>query len=273
MTKVCSIEDCEASAQGSGAGRGWCSKHYGRWRAHGDVRGKRLTCEVCQKTDFAPSNATKFCSPECRDVANAQRVSTWIAENHDHVLQSRSEYYQQNRDRIREQVKQYRIDNPEIISERNRRYRELYPELVSEGKKRCYYRKRDEYLAKSKAYRELNREALLERAKTWQRANPDAVRAIKKRYKIRRRGWETSDSIITQRALDRLMIHCQGRCAYCKADLSSGYHWDHVVPLSRGGSHSEGNLTPACPSCNLSKSNKTVMEWRVNGRARNLKMV
>jgi 5-methylcytosine-specific restriction endonuclease McrA len=37
---------------------------------------------------------------------------------------------------------------------------------------------------------------------------------------------------------------------------------DHVVPISRGGSHGIGNLVPACSFCNGSKHNKFLIEWK-----------
>ncbi len=43
----------------------------------------------------------------------------------------------------------------------------------------------------------------------------------------------------------------QGKaCAYCDSPASTV---DHVVPLVRGGTNFEGNLTPACRSCNSRK--------------------
>lgn len=44
-----------------------------------------------------------------------------------------------------------------------------------------------------------------------------------------------------------------GRCWICNAAANS---WDHVKPLTKGGSHMLCNLRPACRSCNSSKSNK-----------------
>lgn len=41
---------------------------------------------------------------------------------------------------------------------------------------------------------------------------------------------------------------------------------DHVVPLVRGGTNYEGNLTPACKHCNSSKGGLTVIEWRTGKR-------
>lgn len=53
----------------------------------------------------------------------------------------------------------------------------------------------------------------------------------------------------------------QGRtCTYCDAPCQAV---DHVVPLQRGGTNYEGNLTPCCTACNSRKSHATIMEWRM----------
>lgn len=51
-------------------------------------------------------------------------------------------------------------------------------------------------------------------------------------------------------------------CAYCSGPCETV---DHVVPLIRGGTNFEGNLTPACRRCNSSKCDRLITEWR-NGR-------
>lgn len=50
-------------------------------------------------------------------------------------------------------------------------------------------------------------------------------------------------------------------CAYC-GDTEGPFHLDHIIPWSRGGDHSLGNLTISCATCNLSKGDKTPEEWR-----------
>jgi 5-methylcytosine-specific restriction endonuclease McrA len=37
---------------------------------------------------------------------------------------------------------------------------------------------------------------------------------------------------------------------------------DHVIPISRGGTHGIGNLVAACAFCNGSKSTKFLIEWK-----------
>ena len=51
-------------------------------------------------------------------------------------------------------------------------------------------------------------------------------------------------------------------CAYCG---NSGGEVDHIIPLARGGTHSIGNLTSSCRSCNSSKGSKLLIEWKRDG--------
>lgn len=56
----------------------------------------------------------------------------------------------------------------------------------------------------------------------------------------------------------------QGRsCSYCPAPATTV---DHVLPLVRGGTNYEGNLTPCCRSCNGSKAGWLLVEWRTGRR-------
>ncbi len=53
-----------------------------------------------------------------------------------------------------------------------------------------------------------------------------------------------------------------GRCVYCGAVATS---LDHVVPKSRGGSHTWDNVVSACGRCNHVKADRAVAEmgWRL----------
>ena len=47
------------------------------------------------------------------------------------------------------------------------------------------------------------------------------------------------------------------RCFLCSADLKKvGFHIDHWIPFSRGGTSEMSNLRPLCGPCNLKKGNR-----------------
>ena len=53
-----------------------------------------------------------------------------------------------------------------------------------------------------------------------------------------------------------------GRCVYCGATATS---LDHVVPRSRGGSHTWDNVVASCARCNHTKADRAIGElgWRL----------
>jgi 5-methylcytosine-specific restriction endonuclease McrA len=50
-------------------------------------------------------------------------------------------------------------------------------------------------------------------------------------------------------------------CAYCGA--CGKMSMDHVLPVSKGGRNSIGNLLPACRQCNSEKHAKLLIAWRL----------
>lgn len=54
----------------------------------------------------------------------------------------------------------------------------------------------------------------------------------------------------------------QATCYYCERRVpTKGIHFDHIVALTKGGSHSADNLCVACPSCNSAKKDKPMSAW------------
>ena len=51
-------------------------------------------------------------------------------------------------------------------------------------------------------------------------------------------------------------------CYYCEASLSpEEVTMDHIVPVSRGGKSTRGNVAPCCKECNSMKKSLTPVEW------------
>lgn len=65
---------------------------------------------------------------------------------------------------------------------------------------------------------------------------------------------------VTPREWQRLVDRYGGLCAYCRERPWA--ERDHIIPLSRGGRYSIGNLLPACVRCNRSKGTRLLVEWR-----------
>ena len=54
----------------------------------------------------------------------------------------------------------------------------------------------------------------------------------------------------------------KGRCYYCgKPTPPKALTMDHIVPISRGGRSTKGNLVPCCKACNNLKKQLLPMEW------------
>jgi 5-methylcytosine-specific restriction endonuclease McrA len=53
-----------------------------------------------------------------------------------------------------------------------------------------------------------------------------------------------------------------GRCAYCEAPATS---LDHVIPRSRGGTHTWDNVVASCRRCNHTKADRAIADlgWRL----------
>lgn len=54
----------------------------------------------------------------------------------------------------------------------------------------------------------------------------------------------------------------KGRCHYCgSAAEPKSLTMDHIVPISRGGKSTKGNVVPSCKACNNRKKQLLPMEW------------
>lgn len=111
-----------------------------------------------------------------------------------------------------------------------------------------------------------NREAVLDRSKQYRIDNPDKKAEYQRNRRAKNKG---SYGTHSRHDIATILKRQKGRCAEptCGVSLSSGYHVDHIMPLSRGGSNMSENLQCLCPSCNMKKSNKHPLDWaRENGR-------
>jgi 5-methylcytosine-specific restriction endonuclease McrA len=115
-----------------------------------------------------------------------------------------------------------------------------------------------------------NSEVIKERAIQWGKDNPERLYAKSRRwllskpskgseYTHRRRARVKAAETFLVRSTFLAKLY-RSPCLYCGA--IGKVTQDHVIPLERGGRHSEGNLVPCCQPCNSSKGIQLVAEWK-----------
>lgn len=66
----------------------------------------------------------------------------------------------------------------------------------------------------------------------------------------------------TAKNITNMFENQNGECTGClKSLIEFGYHVDHIMPISKGGSNWPDNLQLLCPECNLQKNAKLPEEW------------
>jgi 5-methylcytosine-specific restriction endonuclease McrA len=92
--------------------------------------------------------------------------------------------------------------------------------------------------------------------------DPQKVRAREKAWEAKRRCRELQNGgHHTGEDIERLFFRQKRRCYWCSCSIKSGYHVDHIWPLSKGGSNGPENICLACPTCNLTKHSSTPIEF------------
>jgi len=117
-------------------------------------------------------------------------------------------------------------------------------------------------VAKDTAYKNTyylkNRDSVIQRTAQWVKENPEKRRLNARLGSARRRARLLKAK--TFPSVDAHIANCYGKpCFFC--GFPSDTH-EHLIPISRGGDHSEGNIVPACLSCNQTKSGRLLIEWR-----------
>lgn len=150
----------------------------------------------------------------------------------------------------REYFRKWRKENIEKARKAAREYARRQHQTNPE-KQRCATHK----------WREENTETFLESnrksARRWKKKNSSRVNDNENKRRAVKLKASVGD--IPEDYFEQLIGFQDGRCVYCHLKIKLTV--DHIVPLSRGGSHSWDNLVLACKRCNSSKHNKLLAEW------------
>lgn len=169
-------------------------------------------------------------------------------------LQKKREEYRANKARYSAYYKAYRASRKAEISARNRLYREKNRERIAATKAEWTRLNPDCNRKASEAYRKRNREACGDRIKNWKARNTDLIR-LQTRQQQRKRRALVRGCRVGRVDYPAIYKRDRGICHLC-GKTPEKYHFDHVIPISKGGPHTAENIKVACAFCNLSKGNR-----------------
>ena len=159
-----------------------------------------------------------------------------------------------------EKQRAWKAANPDKPREYRRRFKERHRERVlleqAEYRARPRAERSEELAAYFAAVYERKRDVIRARTRQWQLDNPERYKELKQRRRARVQG-------TTVEPVDALSLWT-GACGICDEPLDAEVAWpdpaspslDHIVPLSKGGTHTHQNLQWTHLVCNLRKGSK-----------------
>jgi len=149
----------------------------------------------------------------------------------------------------REYAKTWAKANPEKYKQR----------WQKKNKSRWVEQKQDQaYMLKKAIYRQQNSDRRVATAKAWNEANKQRYYQHVANSHIKRRIAKDAKAFkILDKEYKRLY---NSPCSFCGS--TEKITMDHIIPISRSGNHSIGNLQPLCKSCNSSKKSRLVSEYK-----------
>ena len=182
--------------------------------------------------------------PYCKQCHKA-RGKKWAAEHRDIIKERRD----------------VRMSIPEIREKERARHaaaRSRDPGRARLRTKISYYRNRQKRLDARREYGQRNRAKELATTNQWRRNNPLRVKMATARKVARRHG-----CIIEPVVPEQVLARCKSICGICGAPVSmKDLTFDHIIPLSRKGPHSEHNLQVAHYECNRIKNDRSMADLR-----------
>ncbi len=185
---------------------------------------------------------------------------------------------EKNKNKMKEYFIQYGIDNKEERNAKAKARRDT-PENKAKAKEygKKYWQKHKDKLHKQNRQRDLD--------------NPERTKAYKKKYKKSDKGkisgancghkrrfikMATANGSIPiaiqyphTKALRDMLTTQKDKCVMCNCEISheeGNIHLDHIIPLSKGGTHTIDNVQWLCANCNMNKGSKILGVSEVNLR-------
>lgn len=155
-------------------------------------------------------------------------------------------YTPEGRIKQRERCRNWYRQNRAYKLKKDSDYGKSHREEKRKYERERYWKKRKQILYRLKKFRDLHPER--------HRSNNSKRRALRAGASINLKNIKSWIAAIKSKKT--------AICYYCQKRVSSrSIHFDHIIALSKGGSHSVENLCVSCSDCNLRKNSKSVTAW------------
>lgn len=228
----------------------------------------------CQPCKEARSIYNKNHQKKNKEAIKAKKA-IWRLANKEIIQAKRTTYRKAHLAKFAAQSAKHRKKFPEKVKERKKRYRLENLEKVNAANAKYLKENAERIKERQAIYHQKNRERILKRNREYKAANPEKRRAYLKEnpgYTIRhnnrrraRRLGNGCEPYTIQQVLDLWGAICH----ICEEEIDlslprqvgkkgwqRGFHLEHLVPLSRGGSDTLANVKPSHALCNMEKGVK-----------------
>jgi 5-methylcytosine-specific restriction endonuclease McrA len=207
-------------------------------------------------------------------------VYHWRARHPDKVLSIGREYHARHRAERNAAARTYKAAHLEEMRAYTLAYRAAHPEQTRATKAAWNAAHKEDQQAADAARYAADPEGQRARTAAWRAANPEQAKATVAAYRLahleeirlaniaryaadpepakaaarRRRALKANAPLndFTHAQWLEMQVAYQFLCVYC-AKKTKQLTQDHIVALSKGGSHTAANIVPACRSCNSRK--------------------
>lgn len=197
-----------------------------------------LTCAIALVPHPGKGRPPLYCSKKCRTKEYHRRL---VAARGQAVLNA--------------EARAWHEANPEKQREYAARWRESHREQARATSRAYYLEHREAILPKHRIYRKANPEVFRAGLRRYNAAHPDLVA---QRNAGRRGAVIRGQPVLIREVFDR----CASKCHICRKAVDWECKWpdplskslDHLIPISKGGSHEPANVSLAHYGCNSSRN-------------------
>jgi 5-methylcytosine-specific restriction endonuclease McrA len=155
-------------------------------------------------------------------------------------------------------ISKKRRENPEYV-EYLKTYLKQYYLDRPEKWAGVYWTKPEVLRRRARVYRATNPAKVRASVQAWRRRNPDAIALA---HHKRKAALAVVEDTLTPEQLGEILVYFDFRCGFCLVDLRTlpkfQRTWDHLLPVSRGGTNTADNVVPCCKTCNSRKKDRHI---------------